>query len=525
MIRYALFSVSDKKDVISLAECLHRSGLGILSTGGTAITLREAGLPVTDVSTYTGFPEMMNGRVKTLHPKIYGGILSRREDATHRRQMEAESIDLIDYVVVNLYPFEETVSRSDVSLSDAIEDIDIGGPSLIRSAAKNHHSVVVLTDPKDYEPVIKEIEEQGDVRPSTREKLAVRAFQRTARYDAEIHRFFSKRLLNEESISLHYTGGISLPYGENPHQEARIYFDESGVGIGRGERLHGKALSYNNYLDAQAGIETTSEITDSPAACVIKHGNPCGFATGKNIFQAVNYAWEGDVISAFGSVVVCNRMVDLPTAEFFKEKFVEVIAAPDFTQEALSFLKNKSKNLRLVRVKIPDESPRRRYRFIPGALLEQSPDERLAEDFRVVTQTPVKEEEKGLFEFTCQAVKHVKSNAVVLGHAYAPGHYMVLGIGAGQPNRVDAIRKLAVVKAEENIARLYPERDPARVFTEVVLSSDAFFPFADNIEFAHQWNIKKIVQPGGSKRDRDVIAACDQWKIAMAFTGVRHFTH
>jgi len=515
---------------VDFARQLDQLGFRILSTGGTAAILKKNNINVTDVSTYTGFPEMMDGRVKTLHPKIHGSLLARRDKQEHMDEAAAHKLNLIDIVAVNLYPFTQTIADPQCSLEKAIENIDIGGPTMLRSAAKNHKDVTVVVDPQDYPAVITELKQNSTTSAATRAELAVKVFQHTADYDSAIDTYLSEKLTGTKTIRLNYNRGRDLRYGENPHQKGILYYqkDCNTSNVPYGKQLHGKEMSFNNYIDADASYETVKEFTDQAAVCIIKHSNPCGLATGTTLFQAVQNAWEGDVVSAFGSVVSTTRTVDQESAAFFKNKFIEVLIAPGFTDEALSFLKQKSKNLRLIQVNDPVQNrnlPPAHYRIINGALLKQSYDSTLIKSIDQVTEKKITDRDKNLMQFAYKAVKHVKSNAIMICQEYEDNCFRVMGMGAGQPNRVDAVKKLAITKAEENIKRLYGDRKVKEIMQQCVLASDAFFPFPDNIYAAAEAGITKIIQPGGSKRDGEVIKACNETGTAMAFTGIRHFYH
>jgi phosphoribosylaminoimidazolecarboxamide formyltransferase/IMP cyclohydrolase len=538
-VKRALISVSDKTGVVEFASGLQDLGVEILSTGGTASKLREGGLTVKDVSEYTGFPEMMDGRVKTLHPKVHAALLALRDNPEHMRQIEEQNVELIDMVVVNLYPFKATIAKPDVTLADAIENIDIGGPTMLRSSAKNFKHVAVVTDPNDYDGILKELKENGEVSAATKERLAVKVFRHTADYDAAIDTYLSKNLANEQILRLKFVKGTPLRYGENWHQKAKFYHQE-GVSescISRINQLHGKELSFNNYLDGDGSFEAVKSFKDDIAVSVIKHTNPCGLATGDSLEEAMEAAWAGDPVSAFGSVISTTRKVDLKTAEFLKGKFVEAVIAPDFDADALEFLKNKSKDIRLLQV--PDlfagTPVGKTYRYVTGGMLEQSRDIETVEKWESATTHAFPDDKKGLAEFTWKAAKHTKSNAIMIGYEYKPGQYQVMGMGAGQPNRVDALRKLAVTKAEENFGLMYDASDPKpsqsreefikNKMAMCVLASDAFFPFDDNIKNAAAHNIKYIVEPGGSNRDDEVIKTANELGVALVFTGMRHFMH
>ena len=508
-IQRALLSVSDKTGLVELARGLAALGVEILSTGGTAGVLREAGLAVVDVSAFTGHPEILGGRVKTLHPKVHGGILQRR---THPEDMETSAklgLAPIDLVCVNLYPFEK---------SPSIENIDIGGPSMLRSAAKNHEEVVVLTDPADYGAVLEELGAGGELPAERRRALARKAFLRTTEYDAAIAGWLAGEGAPE----------IRLRYGENPHQAATFRPGRPGpaeANLASARILHGKEMSYNNYVDGDAALETARELHAAPAAAIVKHTNPCGAATGETMAGALAAAWEGDVVSAFGSVIAATRRIDLAAAQVLKGRFVEALIAPGFEEDALEYLKAKSKDIRLVALDRPLAAPlaRRMERQINGGTLAQDADVGAAEEWNVVTKAPFPERLRGTAEFGICVCKHLKSNAILLAWEYAPGRHAVLGMGAGQPNRVDALRKLAIEKARENMARM--GLDAAKVLEKTVLVSDAFFPFADNVEAAADFGLNYLVEPGGSKKDGECIAACDARGLAMAFTGRRHFLH
>lgn len=557
-VRRALISVSDKTGVLEFARGLSGLGFQILSTGGTAKLFAENGIPVTAMEQVTGFPEMMDGRVKTLHPKIHGGILGLRDNPEHVRQAGLQGIEWIDLVAVNLYPFEATAARPGVTLEEIIENIDIGGPTLLRSSAKNYRFVSVITDPADYPAVLDEIRRNGDTAIETRERLAAKVFRRTADYDGIIDKTLSEKFFSESVLRLKFTGGKSLRYGENSHQKAVFYRDEAcrEASVAGAEVLGGKEMSFNNYLDCDASFEAVKELAGAAGVAVIKHMNPCGFATGGTAREALERAWAGDPISAFGSVIACSTTVDLPFAEFLKGanerhigfiveagrlipqevpgKFVEVIVAPGYTPEALDLL-SRTKALRLLKT-LPlggGAVEPKTYRKITGGMLEMDRDLSIWEKFETVTKKSFDGRKKALAEFTLKACKHTKSNAIVIGREYRPGFFQVLGMGAGQPNRVDSLRKLAVPKAVENLQMEFEAVKPAlsfeeyrlAAFKEAVMASDAFFPFEDTVRAAAESGVGYIVQPGGSKRDEDSIRACDELSIAMAFTGLRHFRH
>jgi len=536
-IKRAIISVSDKTGIVDFAKKLADKGIEILSTGGTAKKIKEGGVAVVQIDDYTGFPEMMDGRVKTLNPKIHGGLLARRDNKEDIKAMDENGIQPIDMVVVNLYPFEATIEKEGVSLEEVIENIDIGGPTMLRSAAKNYKYVTVVTDPADYEVVLDEIEKSGGVSEETNARLAVKVYARTADYDSTIDTYLSSRICEENVLRLKFTDGEELRYGENWHQKATFLKDRSftGASLANAEQLHGKALSYNNILDGDGSLQSALDLMPDCGASVIKHTNPCGYATGETMAEALAAAWEGDIVSAFGSVITCTREVDLETAKVLEGRFVEIVTAPSFTDEALEFLKNKSKDIRLLRLPaIAEGKPEGDcYRHVLGGMLKQDLDAEMFEKWDVVTDAQFPNAKKALAEFTWKACKNTKSNAIVLGREYKDGYFQVLGMGAGQPNRVDSLRKLSVTKAEENLKRFYENGDQSGSeeeflkdqFANAVMASDAFFPFADTIESAASYGIKFIVQPGGSKKDDEVIAACNDNGIAMVFTGMRHFLH
>ncbi len=540
-IQRALLSVSDKSGLVEFAAALAEMGVELLSTGGTAKALKAAGIATRDVSDFTGFPEMLGGRVKTLHPKVHAGLLYLRGDVEHEAAMHKHGLLPIDLVAVNLYPFEATVAKPDVTLSEAIEQIDIGGPTMLRSAAKNHAFVTVATDPADYPRIIEEMKTNGGATTiDLRRELAYKVFAQQARYDGAIAAYLAKKIEPKAAppFVLALPRGERLRYGENPHQEAVFYRDArcEEACIAHCEILHGKEMSYNNYLDGDAALEAVRELAGRPGVAIVKHSNPCGYATGGTLAEAFEAAWAGDPVSAFGSVIAVSSRVDLATAQLTANRFIEVLIAPNYDADALDFLKAKSKQLRILKLCAPlaiaQSGPA--LRQVNGGLLVQDRDVEVLAQWMVPTAAFFPEEKKALAEFGIKACKHVKSNAIVLVREYEPGQFMLLGMGAGQPNRVDALRKLAVPRAEENIHALFEHKRTYgvtlkefrdQVMRECVLVSDAFFPFPDNIEHAAEAGIRYIVQPGGSRKDEEVIAACDQYGIAMAFTGMRHFRH
>jgi phosphoribosylaminoimidazolecarboxamide formyltransferase/IMP cyclohydrolase len=514
-IQRALISVSDKAGLVPFAQTLASAGIEIISTGGTAKALRDAGLTVKDISEHTGFPEMLDGRVKTLHPKVHGGLLYIRGNTTHEAAVKAHDISPIDLVVVNLYPFEATVAKPGVSLHDAIENIDIGGPSMLRSAAKNHDSVTVIVDPVDYEEVAKQISEGGDTTLELRRKLCAKVYARTAAYDGAIAAHLQKEFQVTPAASLPASLSISAPlvqalrYGENPHQAAALYgkFNEFF------QQLHGKELSYNNILDLTAAAQLISEFeNDAPTLAILKHTNPCGVGQGATLREAWEKAFATDRQAPFGGIIAVNRPLDGACAEAIAEIFSEVIVAPDFSPEALAVLQKK-KNLRLLKIlKSALTGGAFDVRGVgAGSFLIQERDLKIVTraDLKIVTKRPPTEAEFSAMLFGWRVVKHVKSNAIV----YA-GADRTLGVCAGQMSRVDSSR-IAVWKAGE--AKL--------PLAGSVVCSDAFFPFADGLIAAAEAGATAAIQPGGSVRDAEVIAAADAHGVAMAFTGVRHFRH
>ncbi|MFA5689220.1 MAG: bifunctional phosphoribosylaminoimidazolecarboxamide formyltransferase/IMP cyclohydrolase [Kiritimatiellales bacterium] len=534
-ITRALLSVSDKTGIVDFAKALHERGVELLSTGGTAKALRDAGIPAKDVSEFTGFPEMLDGRVKTLTPQVHAGILYLRDNAEHMSTMKGHDLLPIDLVCVNLYPFEATIAAPGVSLAEAIEQIDIGGPTMIRSAAKNMKFVTVITDPADYARVLEAMDaNSGDTTEELRFELGQKVFARMAEYNAAIAGYLAGQITRATPRPFVKTAanGTGLRYGENAHQQAWFYPAAAAAEacIAHTDILHGKEMSYNNYIDGDGALEAVKELSGRPGVAVIKHTNPCGYATGETLAEAFEAAWSSDPVSAFGSVIAVTQNVDMATAECLKGRFVEALIAPDFDAGALDLLKLKSKNIRLLKLRAPltKAAPRKMVKEINGGILVQDVDTALIAEWKNVTETAFDESRRALAEFGIAAAKHTKSNAIVIVQEYKPGQFRVLGMGAGQPNRVDALRKLAVTKAAENLKLENPEITPEEiqnVIGECVFVSEAFFPFADSIEEAHAIGARYIVQPGGSIRDDEVIAACNQYGIAMAFTGMRHFKH
>lgn len=526
-IRRALISVSDKTGLVEFAKGLHKLEVEIISTGGTAKLLKEAKIPVIEVSEYTGFPEMLDGRVKTLHPKIHAGLLALRGNLEHMKQLKKEKIGLIDMVVVNLYPFEKTISKPEVKIEEAIENIDIGGPSMLRSAAKNYQSVAVVCNPQRYPQILEEMKKhKGVLSLKTREELAEEVFKLTAHYDSAIHNFLDMKFkIKEEGFQaselkfptffeLKFEKIQDLRYGENPHQKAAFYrdMDIKGSTLAQAKQLQGKELSFNNILDLNAAYECVREF-EEPTVVIIKHNNPCGVASNKDLVTAYKDALECDPISAFGSIIGINKELDATTAKEMSNLFIEAIIAPSYSQDAITILKEK-KSIRLMEIEIFPVSTRKQFQTgldlkkVSGGLLVQERDERQLDPkgFSVATKTQPTEEEFKSLLFAWRVVKHVKSNAIVIVQGAK-----TVGIGAGQMSRVDSVM-LAVNEAKEKAKR-------------AVLASDAFFPKPDGVEIAAKAGIRAIIQPGGSIADEEIIKICNDNDIAMIFTGMRHFRH
>ena len=520
VIKRALLSVSDKDGIVEFAKKLESFGVEILSTGGTARLLAEEGVKVVEVADYTGYPEMLDGRVKTLHPKVHGGLLGMRGNPSHVEKMEENGIEPIDMVLVNLYPFEATIAKGDCSFEDAIENIDIGGPTMLRSAAKNHKDVTVIVDAGDYKRVLAEMEKSnGSVSYETNLYLAKKVFQHTARYDGAITNYLTslasldgdKKNEYPDVLNLQFSKVQDMRYGENPHQTAAFYREEKidEPCVANAEQLQGKELSFNNIADLNSAIEIAKEFTD-PVAVIIKHNNPCGVALADgSLADAYRKARDCDPVSAFGGVLGFNRIVDTETAKEIASTFVEAVIAPGFDMGAIEVLKEKS-NLRLLQIPILSHCEHTGYdiRKVTGGVLIQSRD--LAtikiEELKVVSKRQPTAEELKALDFAWKVGKHVKSNAIV----YAHGDRTV-GIGAGQMSRVDSSR-IAILKAQSPVKG-------------TVMSSDAFFPFRDGIDAAAEAGATAVIQPGGSIRDEEIIAAADEHNMAMIFTGIRHFKH
>ncbi|MCU7960757.1 MAG: bifunctional phosphoribosylaminoimidazolecarboxamide formyltransferase/IMP cyclohydrolase [gamma proteobacterium symbiont of Bathyaustriella thionipta] len=517
-IERAIISVSDKNGIVEFAQALHERQVEILSTGGTARILAEAGIPVIEVSDYTGFAEMMDGRVKTLHPKIHGGILARR--GTDEAVMQQHDIPPIDLVAVNLYPFEATVAQADCDLPTAIENIDIGGPTMLRAAAKNHAAVTVVVDAADYSRIISEMDAaDGCVSAQTRFDLAVKTFEHTAAYDGAIANYLGARLTADKvsdfprTLNLQYHQTQTMRYGENPHQKAAFFIDRKPqqASIATAVQIQGKELSYNNIADTDAALECVKQFTEGPACVIVKHANPCGVALGDNIHQAYESAFKTDPESAFGGIIAFNRKLDAATAQaIIDRQFVEVIIAPEIDEAAVKAVAAK-KNVRLLRCGQWQDNPAQRLDFkrVNGGLLVQDSDLQLSAETRVVTRRQPGDAEMQDLLFAWRISKFVKSNAIVFCK-----NQMTIGVGAGQMSRINSAR-IAAIKAEHAGLEVAGS----------VMASDAFFPFRDGLDNAAQSGIRAVIQPGGSMRDEEVIAAANEHDIAMIFTGMRHFRH
>ena len=507
----ALISVSDKNGVVEFAQQLRSLGWEIIATGGTMKLLRDSGLEVINISDVTGFPEICDGRVKTLHPKVHGGLLARRDDESHLAALKENEIEFIDMVCVNLYPFRQTIAKPDVTMEDAIENIDIGGPSMLRSAAKNYKDVTVVCDPADYAQIIDEIKATGNTTVETRLQLSAKAYTHTAEYDSMIATYMRKAAGLNEKLFLEFDLVQGLRYGENPHQQAKFYgsAEAGSFSLANAKQLNGKELSYNNIQDANAALSIVREF-DEPFCVGLKHMNPCGAAIGKDVVDAWTKAYEADKVSIFGGIVAVNREVNREAAELMKPIFLEIIMAPSFSDEALEVLSTK-KNLRLLQVDMSkDDSVVNQYVSVNGGLLVQDLDKTTATVTADMCVTEVKptEEQVTDLNFGWRVVKHVKSNAIVV---VKDGH--TVGVGAGQMNRVGSA-EIALKQAQ------------AAGFTEgLVLASDGFFPFDDTVTLAAQYGVTAIVQPGGSVRDEDSVNKANECGITMVCTGMRHFKH
>jgi phosphoribosylaminoimidazolecarboxamide formyltransferase/IMP cyclohydrolase len=517
-IKRALISVSDKKGIVEFAKELSGLGVEILSTGGTAKTLKDAGIKVKDVSEHTGFPEMMDGRLKTLHPKIHGGLLYRRNNAKDKEEIVKHGIEPIDMVVVNLYPFEQTVSKSGVSLETAIENIDIGGPTMIRAASKNYRDVAVIVDPDDYSKVLDEMKSgDGEVSNNTKFYLAKKVFSHTAQYDTLISNYLNSQgeqsELFPQNFNKSYRKVADVRYGENPHQKAAVYREPlyRGLSLVDAKILQGKEMSFNNYLDSSAVIDLAKEFNEKPTAVIVKHNNPCGVASAGTLSEAYKKAFETDPVSAFGGVISLNRRVDEATAKEILNLFIEIIIAPGFDEAALKLISAKP-NIRLLELDISKDVPGFEMRKIQGGLLLQERDNGMINELKsckVVTKRKPTDDEYAAMAFAWRVCKHMKSNAII----YASKD-QTLGIGCGQTSRVDSAR-LAVMKAGNYNISLKGS----------AVASDAFFPARDGIDVLAQAGATAVIQPGGSVKDSETIAAADEHNVAMIFTGMRHFKH
>ena len=510
MKKRALISVSNKEGIVEFAKGVVELGFEIISTGGTKKTLEDHGIPVMSVSDVTGFPEIMDGRVKTLHPFIHGGLLGKQNDDSHMSQLKEQGIIPIQLVCVNLYPFQETIAKPDVTVEQAIENIDIGGPAMLRASAKNHESVVVVVDPEDYEKVLEGLRTEG-LSLLERRRLAAKVYRHTAAYDSVIAEYMTNLAEEDQPESLTVTYNLKQPlrYGENPHQKAAFYAKPLGsnLSIAAAEQLHGKELSFNNINDADAALSIVKEF-DEPAAVAVKHMNPCGVGTGATIYEAFEKTYEADSTSIFGGIVALNCEVDAKTANLLHEIFLEIVIAPAFTKEAFAILTSK-KNIRLLTVPFNGKEKREsKLSSIAGGLLVQDTDEATLQDaeLKIVTKREPTDEEWRALRFGWKVVKHVKSNAIVV-----TDERMTLGIGAGQMNRIGAA-KIALEQAGDQAKG-------------AIMASDAFFPMDDTVEAAAKAGVTAIIQPGGSKRDEDSIKKANEYGIAMVMTGVRHFKH
>ena len=514
-IRRALISVSDKTGIVELAQALADKDVELLSTGGTAGLIAAQGIAVTEISDYTGFPEMMAGRVKTLHPMVHGGILGRR--GLDEAVMQEHGIEPIDLVIINLYPFQKTVANPDCSLDDAIENIDIGGPAMVRAAAKNHASVAVVVDPDDYSQLLQEIVADNSVSDDTRFSLAIKAYEHTAQYDGAIANYFGRLTQGTEkqefsrTLNLQYHHNMSMRYGENPHQAAAFYTaaDNLEPGVSNARLIQGKALSFNNIADTDAALECVKQFSD-PCCVIVKHANPCGVAVSATIEEAYQRAFSTDPESAFGGIIAFNQPLDAVTARaIIAQQFVEVIIAPGILDGAAEAVASKE-NVRLLCCE-PWDEPRARYDYkhVNGGVLVQQADQKLYQGLEVVTDIKPDEQQMQDLVFAWQVAKFVKSNAII----YARDN-MTIGVGAGQMSRINSAR-IAAIKATHAGFEV----------TGSIMASDAFFPFRDGIDAASEVGIRAIIQPGGSMRDDDVIAAANEHGMAMVFTGMRHFRH
>lgn len=514
MIKRALISVSDKTGIIELAKELKSFGIEIVSTGGTAKALSDAGIKVTSISETTEFPECQDGRIKTLHPNVHGGLLAIRNNPEHMKQLKELGIEPIDMAIINLYPFKQTIMKGHIELEEAIENIDIGGPAMLRAAAKNYQDVAVIVDPADYKFVLNELKNSEEISVKTKFKLAYKVFEHTSHYDTLIAKYLRDKLSEEffpETLSLTYEKVQEMRYGENPHQKA-VFYKEVGANIGSipsAKQLHGKELSYNNISDANGAIELLKEF-DEPTVVSVKHANPCGVASSSDIYQAYEKTYETDPVSIFGGIIAANREIDARTAEEINRIFVEIVIAPSYSEEALKILTQK-KNLRILQIdNISAKLPAGTYdmKKVAGGLLVQNYNNELVdmEELKVVTDKEPTDAEMEDLIFAMKVVKHTKSNGIAIAK-----NKQSIGIGPGQTNRIMAA-KVAIEYGGDRTK-------------DAILASDAFFPFPDCVEVAAAAGIKAIIQPGGSVKDQDSIDACNKYGIAMVFTGMRHFKH
>ncbi|MCQ2344876.1 MAG: bifunctional phosphoribosylaminoimidazolecarboxamide formyltransferase/IMP cyclohydrolase [Paludibacteraceae bacterium] len=510
----ALVSVSDKRGLVPFVQSLKSLGWEIIATGGTMKLLRDSGIEVINISDVTGFPEICDGRVKTLHPKVHGGLLARRDMPSHLQALKDNNIEFIDMVCVNLYPFRQTIAKPNVGFAEAIENIDIGGPSMLRSAAKNCASVTVVCDPDDYDMIIDEIKANGNTTEDTRLKLSAKAYTHTAEYDMYIATYMRRQAGLSEKLFLEYDILQPLRYGENPHQKANFYRQNGAnpnYSLAYARQLHGKELSYNNIQDANAALNIVRDFHGTPFCVGLKHMNPCGAAIGKDGVEAWTKAYNADTVSIFGGIVATNQEITLEVAEMMKPIFLEIIMAPHFTKEAFDHLSTK-KNIRLIEVTMDDvpETPEMQYKSVAGGILAQDEDLAMAklDDSMTVTEKHATADQMADLQFGLKIVKHVKSNAIVVVR-----NGVTLGVGAGQMNRVGSA-EIALKQAAA-----------AGHTSDLVLASDAFFPFDDCVTLAHKYGVTAIVQPGGSVRDNDSIVKCNDLGIAMLFSGKRHFKH
>lgn len=507
MKKRALISVSNKSNITDFAKGLVKLDYEIISTGGTLKTLRESGIEATSVEDVTGSPEILDGRVKTLHPKIHGGLLAKRNNSNHQQQLEDLNIHPIDMVIVNLYPFKQTFDQEGVTEDEIIENIDIGGPTMLRAAAKSFADVTVVVDPADYDSILDSIHE-GTLTKVERKELAAKVFRHTAHYDAMIANYFTDEEF-PENYTVTYEKAQTLRYGENPHQTAAFYKNPTDTpgSLATAIQLHGKELSYNNIQDANAALDIIAEYND-PAAVAVKHMNPCGIGVADGIDAAFSKAYQADPVSIFGGIVACNRTIDVELAEELSEIFLEIVIAPEFTEEALAIL-TKKKNIRLLELNMDNtESNYHKLTTVKGGVLVQSNDnaEITKEELKFPTEKKPSDDELTDLLFAWKAIRHVKSNAIVLANGL-----QTVGVGAGQMNRIGAAN-IAIEQAGEKVMG-------------AVLASDAFFPMPDTVETAAKAGVKAIIQPGGSKRDQDSIDMCNEYGIAMVYTGMRHFKH